>query len=134
MTLGRMTLTIATGLASLVLALTTVVLLLTSAGCSSGEHTMGPSVPAQAIVVTGRLVALKDDRPVDGGVDLTLEVGLDFRDLARVPSVFRNPPNQSVLAMHAIVDAAKLGDLLRGRGTRDEWGVLNLESLEFVRQ
>jgi hypothetical protein len=82
--------------------------------------------------VVGTLVALKDDRPVDGGVDLTLETARGVRELVRVPSVSRVPPRDSVAAMHEVVNAAKLGDRLRARGTRDETGALRAEVLELM--
>lgn len=125
----RMTPTFAARVANLAYMLTTVVLL-AAGGCSSGHRALAPK--ALGIVVTGTLVAIKDDRPVDGGIDLTLETDLGVRELARVPSVFRTPPDEAVIAMHAVVDAAKIGDRLRARGTRDDSGALQVEHLELV--
>lgn len=129
MTLRRMTPVFAAGLASLVLTLTTATLLLTSTGCSS-EHLV-PAEPVTGTEVVGKLVALKDDRPLDGGVDLTLDTARDVLVLVRVPSIFMAPPRDAVAAMHRVVDAAKLGDRIRARGTRDETGALRAEVLEL---
>src|SRR5207247_10185905 len=131
MTLRRMALAFAVGLANLVLTLTTVILLLTSTGCSNGNRAPVPAAPVAWIEVVGTLVALKDDRPVDGGIDLTLETAQSVRELVRVPSIFMAPPRDSVRAMHEVVDAAKIGDRLRARGTRDEAGALRAAVLEL---
>jgi len=128
MTLRRMT----PALASLVLTLTTVVLLVASTGCSNGNRVSIPAAPAIGTEVVGTLVALKDDRPIDGGIDLTLETAPGVRELVRVPSIFRVPPREAVSAMHEVVDASKVGDRLRARGTRDETGALRAEFLEVV--
>lgn len=117
------------------LPLTAVVLILASAGCSNDERARvpaAPATPAGQVEVTGTLVALQDDRPVDGGIDLTLETGQGTREVVRVGSAFIAGPRDSVLAMHQVVDAAKIGDRLRARGTRDETGALRAEVLELV--
>jgi len=115
----------------MVLGLATMILLV---GCSSTEQTRAPATPEAdgKIEVVGKLVALKDDRPVDGGVDLTLETDQGAQELVRVPSAFIAGPRDTVLAMHQVVDAAKIGDRLRARGTRDESGALRPEVLELV--
>ena len=82
--------------------------------------------------MVGRLVALKDDRPVDGGIDLTLETALGVREVVRVPSAFFAGTRDSILAMHQVVDAASIGDRLRARGTRDETGALRPDTLELL--
>ncbi len=129
MTFKQMTPAFATTLTSVALTLSTAILLFTSSGCRSADRTMAPASP---IVVVGTLVEIKDGRSWDGGVDLTLETARGVRELARVPSVFRKPPIESVLAMHEVVNAAKLGDRLRALGTRDESGALMAETLEIV--
>lgn len=103
-------------------------------GCSSSEQTRAPATPEAdgQIEVVGKLVALKDDRPVDGGVDLTLETDQGAQELLRVPSAFIAGPRDTVLAMHQVVDAAKIGDRLRARGMRDESGALRPEVLELL--
>ena len=135
MTLQGTTRAMAAGLASLVLTMATAILPLASAGCSSGGRAMTPTAPTAPVLaneVIGTLVAVRDDRPVDGGVDLTLELRPGVRVLARAPALYGNPPDQSMLAIYAVVNAAKLGDRLRARGPLDESGALMLEALEFV--
>ena len=114
--------------------LAAVALTLTMAGCTTNEQTAAPVEPVMAgqVEVIGTLTAVKDDRPVDGGVELTLETALGVQERVRVPSAFIAGPRDSILAMHAVVDAAKIGDRLRARGTRDEAGALRPETLERV--
>jgi len=104
------------------------------AGCSADRQTSAPVEPVVAgqVEVIGTLTAVKDDRPSDGGVELTLETALGIQELVRVPSAFIAGPRDSILAMHMVVDAAKIGDRLRARGTREESGALRPETLERV--
>lgn len=106
---------------------TTVVLLIT-AGCATRERTMAP-----APGVTGTVVALKDDRHVDGGVDLTMKVS-ELSDLWRTPSPFVRPQTEENLAIQAVVNRIRVGDRLRATGRRDEFGALQVETLEIVNQ
>ena len=100
-------------------------------GCQSSE---GPETPADGMVsVTGRLVAVKDDRPADGGVDLTVATASGSREILRVGSAFIAGPRDAVLELHRVVDAAKIGDRLRGSGRRDADGTLVVERLEILR-
>jgi hypothetical protein len=129
MTLRRMIPVLATALSNL--APTAVIMVLALTGCSS-HQTGVPAAPADQVEVVGTLVALKDDRPVDGGIDLTLETGPGIRQLVRVPSAYIAGPRDSILAMHQVVDAARVGDRLRARGTRDETGALRPEVIERI--
>ena len=107
-------------------------LLVVVTGCSS-NHQAPEAPPTPALggaEVTGTLVALKDDRPVDGGIDLTLESSPGVRELVRVPSMFIAPPRDSIRMMHEMVDSSKIGDRLRARGVRDEDGALRAQTLE----
>jgi len=103
-------------------------------GCATNEQPPTPAAPAAPgmVEVVGSLVTLKDDRPADGGVDLTLETAPGVQQLVHVPSAFRPPPRDSILAMHAVVDSAKVGDRLRALGTRDGDGALRAQVLERV--
>lgn len=103
-------------------------------GCSKSEQAPAPAAPVLGGLteVVGTLVAVKDDRPSDGGVDLTLDTGQGVHELVRVGSAFIAGPRDTVLAMHAVVDQAKIGDRLRARGTRDESGALRPVFLELV--
>lgn len=115
-----------------ILALTAMVAIVTSTGCSKDGPTPLPAASAGGIEVVGVLIALEDGRPSDGGIDLTLETGKGIRELVRVPSSFIAGPRDSVLAMHQVVDAAKVGDRMRARGTRDETGALRPKVLELI--
>ena len=119
------------GLASLVLALASSSILAMTTGCSS-DRGPTPPVPTDGNEVVGTLVAMKDDRPVDGGIDLTIETAPGVRELVRVPSVFIAGPRDAIQAMHEVVDASKIGDRLRVRGTRDEDGALRASVLEWL--
>lgn len=103
-------------------------------GCSSNEQTPATATPDPGGLteVVGTLVTVQDARPVDGGVDLTLDTGQGAQELVRVGSAFIAGPRDTVLAMHAVVDQAKVGDRLRARGTRDEEGALRAVSLELI--
>jgi len=104
------------------------------AGCARNEQSPAPAAPdlGGQTEVVGTLIAVKDDRPADGGVDLTLDAGQGVHELVRVGSAFIAGPRDTVLAMHAVVDQAKIGDRLRARGTRDESGALRPVFLELV--
>jgi len=115
------------------LALTAASTLVMTAGCTS-DHRPTPPTPTNGTEVVGTLVAMKDDRPVDGGIVLTLETGPGVRELVRVPSVFIAGPRDSIQAMHEVVDASKIGDRLRARGVRDEDGPLRAQVLELMRR
>ena len=100
-------------------------------GCTTNKPASAPEpLPAGQVEVVGTLTAIKDDRPVDGGVDLTLETVRGGQELVRVPSSFIAGPRESIMAMHAVVDGSRIGDRLRARGTRDESGALRPETLE----
>jgi hypothetical protein len=78
-------------------------------------------------------VSVKDDRPVDGGVDLTIQTGNGAHQRLRVGSAFIAGPREDILALHRVVDAARIGDRLRARGARDEAGDVVVEQLEILR-
>ena len=113
------------------LALVTVSVLVMMGGCSSA-HRPTPPAPANGTEVVGTLVAMKDDRPVDGGIELTLETAPGVQERVRVPSVFIAGPRDSIQAMHEVVDGSKIGDRLRARGARDEDGVLRAKVIELL--
>ena len=115
---------------AITLAFATALILLGSTGCRSNL----PIVPESSLpaTVVGTLIHIEDGRSWDGGIDLTLETAQGVSELARVPSVYRRPPREWVIAMHKVVDASKLGDRLRARGKRDPSGALNVETLENI--
>jgi len=99
-------------------------------GCHSSE--MVDTHEDNRITVTGQLVAVKDDRPADGGVDLTVETENGAHEILRVGSAFIAGDREPVLALQRVVDAAKIGDRLKASGRRDASGALLVERLEIV--
>jgi hypothetical protein len=99
-------------------------------GCGGREVT--DSTANGMVTVIGKLVAVKDDRPADGGVDLTVETGGGKREILRVGSAFIAGPREPVLALHRVVDAAKVGDRLKASGHRESSGALIVERLEIL--
>jgi len=100
-------------------------------GCQSKEVVDAPAADG-SVTVTGKLVSVKDDRPADGGVDLTVETSNGKRETLRVGSSFIAGPRDAILALHQVVDAAKVGDRLKASGKRDESGAITVEHLEIV--
>ena len=100
-------------------------------GCHSSE--VGDTPSDDRVTVTGQLVAVKDDRPADGGVDLTVETAAGAHEILRVGSAFIAGDREPVLALHKVVDAAKIGDRLKASGRRDTSGALLVERLEIVK-
>lgn len=97
-------------------------------GCQAKEVTSENGV----VTVTGRLVAVKDDRPADGGVDLTVTTEDGQSVILRVGSAFIAGPREPVLELHRVVDAAKVGNRLRASGHRDPDGALIVDRLEIL--
>lgn len=96
-----------------------------SPGCS---ESVDPGTGA--VVVTGKLVKIEDQRSFDGGIILTVETG-PRRRVLQVPSIFGHVPEE-VHAVHRVVDRATLGDRLRADVRRDPAGALIVERLEIL--
>ncbi len=108
-----------------------VTLLLVIAGCGSDKQAAEPV--SDATHVSGTLTAIKDDRPVDGGVTLTLQTGAGKDEPVYVASIFTGqPPTTVVLALHQKVNELKVGDRLTATGTRDAEGRFNVERIEIL--
>lgn len=107
-----------------------VLVIVAGPGCSSRDRTVSPQGVEESSI-TGMLVAVKDDRPVDGGIDLTMDVHTGVSELWRVPSSFTPEPTRA-LQLQAVVGRADIGDHLRATGTRDATGALLVETLEIV--
>jgi hypothetical protein len=108
-------------------------------GCAKADRpttsdTAVPQATGSETTITGQLVSLNDMRPVDGGVDLTVQTEAGKQEILRVGSAFIAGPREHVLALHQVVDAAKVGDRLRASGKRDESGALTVERLEIVKE
>jgi hypothetical protein len=113
---------------ALIAALALVVVV--GAGCASEQKTVEPV--ADPTRVTGSLQAIDDQRPVDGGVILTIATGGGGASQAvTVPSMFTGqPPTTAVLALQAKVNELKVGDRLTAIGARDEGGTFIVERIE----
>jgi hypothetical protein len=102
-------------------------------GCASRDH---PLAPVSLLELTGSLTGIRDDRPVDGDVALTLEFAPGTSEVVFVPSLFRGEipaeERERILRMHAVVDALRLGDRLFATVHRDETGRLIAESLAIA--
>jgi len=108
-------------------ALALVVVLVT--GCASGEKTVEPVSDATHII--GTLTAIDDQRPVDGGVILTIRMTDGKEQPVTVPSLFTGqPPTTVVLALQAKVNELKVGDRLTAIGARDQGGTFIVERIE----
>ena len=119
------------GLASAMLTLSTAILLLNSGGCSRAGRVTAPVVALNEVV--GILVAVQDDRPVDGEIILTIETQPGVSEKVRVPGAHTgSPPNPAVYAMYEVFKSAQIGDRMRARGTRDDAGALQAVTLELL--
>ncbi len=106
------------------------VLMLGVAGC--GSEKQAPEPLSDATHVSGTLTAIQDDRPVDGGVTLTLETTAGKDEPVYVASIFTGqPPTSVVLALQQKVNELKIGDRLTATGARDAEGRFNVERIEI---
>ena len=104
-----------------------LVLLLIAAGCMI-EKKIAVEAGSDATHVTGTLAKKEDQRPVDGGVALTVTVGPGREEVVLVPSLFTGqPPTTQMLALQQKVDALQVGDRLTATGTRNGEGTLVAE-------
>jgi hypothetical protein len=92
---------------------------------------LGACAPEKAVVepptddthVSGTLTAIEDQRPVDGGVLLTVEVRPHVSKTLEVPSLFTGqPPTSVTLALQQKVNQLRVGDRLTAIGRYDETG------------
>ena len=106
-------------------------LLLVAAGCTSEKAAVEPV--DDATHVTGTVTAIDDDRPVDGGVTLTLRTAAKVDDQAYVRSIFTGqPPTTEVLALQQKVSELKVGDRIRATGSRDAEGRFLIDRIEVL--
>ena len=106
-------------------------LLLAIVGCGSDKQAAEPL--SDATHVSGTLTAIKDDRPVDGGVTLTLHTGAGKDEPVYVASMFTGqPPTTVVLALQQKLNELKVGDRLTATGARDDGGTFVVERIEIL--
>jgi hypothetical protein len=100
------------------------------AGCASDDKTAFEPV-SDATHVTGTLKAIDDQRPVDGGVILTIRTGEGKDEPVTVPSMFTGePPTTIVLALQAKVNELRVGARITAIGVRDQSGTFIVERIE----
>ena len=116
--------------APIISLLTTPFLLLL--GCGKGS--VGPVSPAPGtnVVVTGNVVEVRDQVPVDGGVTITVTTQSGGTERLLFPSLHTDPPpSQQTINLYDLVRRVEVGDLIRAEGRRTEVGV-ELESLAIL--
>lgn len=93
----------------------------------------GPLNPAPGtVVVTGTVIEVRDDTPVDGGVTIMVETSRQETERLIFPSLFTEPPpSQQTIALYDLVRRVEVGDLVRAEGKRTAAGV-ELESLAIL--
>lgn len=102
-----------------------------AAGCTSEKAAVEPVDDATHL--TGHVTAIDDDRPVDGGVTLTLRTAAKADDTAYVRSIFTaEPPTTEVLALQQKVGELKIGDRIRATGARDAEGRFLVDRIEIL--
>lgn len=102
-------------------------------GCGKDEN--GPSGPAPAtqVVVTGDVVEVDDQTPVDGGATITLTVHGGATERLLFPSLYTAPPpSQVTIDLYDLVRRVEPGDTVRAEGQRTAAGIA-LESLAILR-
>ncbi|MEO6462269.1 MAG: hypothetical protein ABIP29_04275 [Candidatus Eisenbacteria bacterium] len=102
-----------------------------AAGCTADKKiNLAPF--SDASHVSGTLSNKDDDRPVDGGVALTVNLGPGRDEIVMVPSIFTGqPPSTVTLALQQKVDAIQVGDRLTATGKRNAEGMLIVEVIEI---
>ena len=108
------------------------VLLLGANGCGS-EKQANVEPLADATHVSGTLTAIDDQRPVDGGVTLTLRTSAGRDEPVFVASMFTGqPPTTVVLVLQQKVNELKIGDRLTATGARDDDGTFVVERIDIL--
>lgn len=75
--------------------------------------------------VTGAILQIDDRVPVDGGVDLELELDGGGTDRAFLPSLFRHPPAaEEQWEIYSQILELEVGDRITVEGERTESGIL----------
>lgn len=108
-----------------------MLILALATGCSADKKVTAEPF-SDTSHVSGTLTHKEDQRPVDGGVALTVNLGPGRDEIVMVPSIFTaEPPSTRTLALQQKVDALQVGDRLTATGTRDAEGMLIVEVIEI---
>ncbi len=103
--------------------LATVALALVAAACSSSQV----SAPEGQITVTGEVLEIMDQTPVDGGVTITILVPTpdDAQEVLLFGSLFTNPPPSAQrLEVYQRIQAAQVGSVVWAEGVRTTDGIV----------
>ena len=116
---------------ALLLSAGLVLAVATAAGCAADKKVTAEPF-SDASHVSGTLAHKEDQRPVDGGVALTVRLGPGRDEIVMVPSIFTGqPPSTATLALQQKVDALQVGDRLTATGRRNAEGMLIVEVIEI---
>jgi hypothetical protein len=107
-------------------------MLILSGACAPEKAVVEP--PTDDTHVSGTLTAIEDQRPVDGGVLLTVLIRPQRSETLFVPSLFTGePPTTRLLALQQKVNAVRIGDRLTATGKRDATGRFIVEVIANLR-
>lgn len=114
----------------IVLAITLV--LLATYACSDDKST-GVDDP-DSVNVTGIVVVVEDNVPVDGGVTIDLECLDGQSERLLFPSLFTNPPpSEDMQQLYQVILLLEIGNLVQAGGKRTEDGI-ELEQLTILQK
>ena len=105
-------------------------------GCES-ENAKGSNsglAPAadDNVVVTGVVLDVVDQVPVDGGVTISVTTSEGMTEQLLFPSLFTHPPpSDETIKLYDLVRRVEVGDVIRAEGKRTANGV-ELESLTIL--
>ena len=95
----------------------------------------GPPVGLTAdgdVVVTGEVLEIVDQVPVDGGVTISVTTSDGITERLLFPSLFTYPPpSEQTIKLYDLVRRVEVGDVIRAEGKRTENGV-ELQSLTIL--
>jgi len=93
-----------------------------------------PAAPgaAQLEIVTGEVVTIDDQTPVDGGITIEIRIDDSETDELYFPSLFTEPPpDNATLDLYDLVRRVEIGDRVRVEGTRNAQA-LQIDSLWII--
>ena len=100
-------------------------------GCGKASAPTGPAL-GTTVVVTGEVVEVQDQTPVDGGVTITVTSQEGGTERLRFPSLrTAPPPSEEALNLYDLLRRVEVGDLVRVRGKRSADG-LQIESFAIL--
>lgn len=93
-------------------------------GCSGDDGTLAGAADSDLDSVTGMVTLIEDHVPVDGGVQLELELDTGKMDTAYLPSFFTAPPPpQEQYEVYQVIQQLEIGDRIKVEGERTPQGI-----------